>query len=129
MQRILFSFLTIRLSIFTRNKCKQSKEYFFHSSLSDFQSSLEINVNKAKNIFYFYHSSLSDLQSSLEINVNNQTFIFTRILQRILFSFLTIRLSIFTRNKCKQSKEYFLSFLTIRPSIFTRNKCKQSREY
>ena len=68
MQRIFFSFLAIRLSIFTRNKCKHCREYFFHSSLSDFQSSLEINVNKAKNIFY--HSSLSDLQSSLGINVN-----------------------------------------------------------
>ena len=77
MQRIFFSFLTIRLSIsleinvnnaeninfiphyqtfnLTRNKCKQCKEYFFHSSLSDFQSSLEINVNNAKNIFFIPH--------------------------------------------------------------------------
>ena len=96
MQRIFFSFLTIRLSILTRNKCKQCKEYFFHSSLSDFQDSLEINVNNAKNIFfiphyqtfkttrnkckqckeYFFHSSLSDFQDSLEINVNNAKNIF-----------------------------------------------------
>ena len=95
MQRIFFSFLTIRLSIsleinvnnakniffiphyqtfkttqckeyfflphyqtftrLTRNKCKQCKEYFFHSSLSDFQDSLEINVNNAKNIFFIPH--------------------------------------------------------------------------
>ena len=76
MQRIFFSFLTIRLSISleinvnnakniffiphyqtfnTRNKCKQCKEYFFHSSLSDFQYSLEINVNNAKNIFFIPH--------------------------------------------------------------------------
>ena len=50
-----FSFLTIRLSRLTRNKCKQCKEYFFHSSLSDFQDSLEINVNNAKNIFFIPH--------------------------------------------------------------------------
>ena len=54
-KNINFSFLTIRLSIFTRNKCKQCKEYFFHSSLSDFQDSLEINVNNAKNIFFIPH--------------------------------------------------------------------------
>ena len=75
MQRIFFSFLTIRLSIFTRNKCKQCKEYFFHSSLSDFQDSpLEINVNNAENInFSFLTIGLS---ISLEINVNNAKNIF-----------------------------------------------------
>ena len=61
MQRIFFSFLTIRLSRLTRNKCKQCKEYFFHSSLADFQYSLEINVNNAKNIFSFLTIRLSRL--------------------------------------------------------------------
>ena len=111
MQRIFFSFLTIRLSRLTRNKYKQCKEYFFHSSLSDFQDSLEINVNNAKNIFFI---PLSDFQDSPEINVNNakniffiphyQTFkdsleINVNNAKNIFFSFLTIRLSRLTRNK------------------------------
>ena len=60
MQRIFFSFLTIRLSILTRNKCKQS---------------LEINVNNAKNIFFIPHYQTFNLHS-LEINVNNAKNIF-----------------------------------------------------
>ena len=113
MQRIFFSFLTIRLSIsleinvnnakniffiphyqtfnLTRNKCKQCKEYFFHSSLSDFLTKSECRIlifiphyqtfnltrNKCKQCKeYFFHSSLSDFQDSLEINVNNAKNIF-----------------------------------------------------
>ena len=71
---ILPGFLVLSFPHFYFIYLNISKEYVFHSSLSDFQGSLEINVNNAKNIF---------------------------------FSFLTIRLSRLTRNKCKQCKEYF----------------------
>ena len=42
---------------------------FYHSYDSDFQSSLEININNAKNIFIIQHYH-SDFHSTLEINLN-----------------------------------------------------------
>ena len=62
----------VYISRLTRNKCKQCKEYFFHSSLSDFQYSLEINVNNAKNIFFIPHYQTLFLVSLESLIVRNE---------------------------------------------------------